>query len=562
MLLNLHVKNMALIDNIDISFDDHLNILTGETGAGKSIIIGSIAFGLGGRMRSDMVRTDAEYGLCELLFSVDNETTRKSLSDRGIDIGEDGELLISRKITGNKVINKLNGDTVTASVLKDCADILLDLHAQHEQQALKKPGYQMGILDRFGGESVSSLLEKVKKACEEYHAVRDELNGAMTDSKQQKRELDLIRYELSEIENAGLFEGEDEEIAKRYKKLKYGRDIIEYVNRVHAICGYEEDASAGSLIGNAMSMMNSAAELDDELKPIASELIDIDALLADLNRDLSDYMSSLSFDEQEFFEVEKRLDVINGLKIKYGNSIKAILEYADKRSTELLRLENYEEYLSELKEREEKAKAEYLSLSRKLHSERTKLSKKLSELIKTALSELNFLDVVFEINVEDTGEITSKGSDKVTFMISTNVGENMRPLSDVASGGELSRIMLAIKAVLADVDETDTLIFDEIDVGISGRTAQMVSEKLATIAKSRQVISITHLPQIAAIADANYLIEKQVKDGKTVTDIRRILDADIVNELSRLIGGVEITEAVKNSAAEMKKMADEVKQKL
>ena len=410
--------------------------------------------------------------------------------------------------------------------------------------------------------SVSSLLEKVKKACEEYHAVRDELNGAMTDSKQQKRELDLIRYELSEIENAGLFEGEDEEIAKRYKKLKYGRDIIEYVNRVHAICGYEEDASAGSLIGNAMSMMNSAAELDDELKPIASELIDIDALLADLNRDLSDYMSSLSFDEQEFFEVEKRLDVINGLKIKYGNSIKAILEYADKRSTELLRLENYEEYLSELKEREEKAKAEYLSLSRKLHSERTKLSKKLSELIKTALSELNFLDVVFEINVEDTGEITSKGSDKVTFMISTNVGENMRPLSDVASGGELSRIMLAIKAVLADVDETDTLIFDEIDVGISGRTAQMVSEKLATIAKRRKVISITHLPQIAAIADANYLIEKQVKDGKTVTDIRRILDADIVNELSRLIGGVEITEAVKNSAAEMKKMADEVKQKL
>ncbi len=562
MLLNLHVKNMALIDDIDISFDDHLNILTGETGAGKSIIIGSIAFGLGGRTPKDIVRADAEYGLVELLFSVDREGTKKALLEQGIELAEDNELLITRRITGNKVINRLNDSTVTAATLKSCADILLDLHAQHEQQSLKKPGYQMGILDRYGGEKIESLLLKVKKACEEYHTYKSELENAVTDEKEQKRQLDLIRYELNEIEEANLSPGEDEELSKRYRKLKYGRDIMEYAGKIHALCGYEEDGAAGSLVGSARSMMDDAAKLDEDLNDLADQLGDIDALLQDFNRDLSDRMNNMSFDEQEFFEVEKRLDIINGLKVKYGNSIESILEYEKERSEELIKLENYEEYLSGLKENTEKAKKDYDKQAKALHKEREALAVKLSELIKSALSDLNFLDVVFEILVEDTGEVSTKGSDKVTFMISTNVGEDKRPISEVASGGELSRIMLAIKAVLADVDETDTLIFDEIDVGISGRTAQKVSEKLATIAKSHQVISITHLPQIAAFADAHYLIEKQVRDGKTVTDIRRISDTEIVGELSRLIGGVEITEAVQKSAAEMKKMADKVRQNL
>ena len=562
MLLNLHVKNMMLIENADISFTDHLNILTGETGAGKSIIIGSIALALGGRASRELIRKGAEYGQVELLFSIEKESTRRLLKEQEIEIGEDGELLISRRLYENRVVNKMNDQTVTVSKLKAAAEVLLDLHAQHEQQALTKKGYQLDILDRFGGEDIGALLEETEKAYREYRAAFQKLESEKISDTEQKRTMDLLKYEIEEIHAAKLTDGEDEELARQYKRMKNGKELIGYLQMAHAITGYEESESAGSLIGKATSLMSQAAALDDELSSLNSQMIDIEALISDFNRDLSDYLDNMQFDAQTFHDVEERLDVINGLKVKYGNAISDILAYAEKNEEKYQQLVNYEAYVAELQADRDNKEQAYLALCKSLHKMRAAYAEKLKAEITQALVDLNFLNVDFDILIQQTEGYTSKGTDDILFMISTNVGEKKRPLSETASGGELSRIMLAVKAVLADRDETDTLIFDEIDVGISGRTAQKVSEKLCRIAGSHQVISITHLPQIAAMADAHYRISKNVVGDKTVTDISRLSDEETVEELARLLGGVEITETVRGSAKEMKAMALAAKQRI
>lgn len=555
MLLNLHVKNLALIDNLDVSFQDHLNILTGETGAGKSIIIGSIALALGSRVNKDFVRAGAEYGLVELLFSIEKESTRQALEALEISPTEDGELLISRKIMDNRVINKLNDQTVTVGKLKEVASVLLDLHAQHEQQSLKQSGYQLDIVDRFGKDKISAVKAQVASAYATYRDIFDKLEEENLSENEQKRTMDLLKYELEEIQAAHLTPGEDEVVQKQYRRMKNSKDIMQDIGQLHSICGYEEHTSAGSMIGTAMSMMERAAGLDEELSGLLSQITDIDALLSDFNRELSDYIDSMQFDGEAFAQLEERLDVINTLKVKYGNSIEAILAYAEKNEEKYNQLLHYSEYIEDLKKQYEVAKDAYLSQAELLHKLRVEYAKLLEKEIHDALVDLNFLDVDFSIAVEKLDTFTKNGSDEVSFMISTNVGEKKRLLSEVASGGELSRIMLAVKSVLADEDEIDTLIFDEIDVGISGRTAQKVSEKLCKIANRHQVISITHLPQIAAMADAHYKIEKQVIDGKTITDIKPLSEDSSVEELARLLGGVEITDTVLMNAKEMKDMA-------
>ncbi len=555
MLLNLHVKNLALIDNLDVSFQDHLNILTGETGAGKSIIIGSIALALGSRVNKDFVRAGAEYGLVELLFSIEKESTRQALEALEISPTEDGELLISRKIMDNRVINKLNDQTVTVGKLKEVASVLLDLHAQHEQQSLKQSGYQLDIVDRFGKDKISEVKAQVASAYATYRDVFDKLEEENLSENEQKRTMDLLKYELEEIQAAQLTPGEDEVVQKQYRRMKNSKDIMQDIGQLHSICGYEEHTSAGSMIGAAMSMMERATGLDEELSGLLSQITDIDALLSDFNRELSDYIDSMQFDGEAFAQLEERLDVINTLKVKYGNSIEAILTYAEKNEEKYNQLLHYSEYIEDLKMQYEVAKDAYLSQAELLHKLRVEYAKLLEKEIHDALVDLNFLDVDFSIAVEKLDTFTKNGSDEVSFMISTNVGEKKRLLSEVASGGELSRIMLAVKSVLADEDEIDTLIFDEIDVGISGRTAQKVSEKLCKIANRHQVISITHLPQIAAMADAHYKIEKQVIDGKTITDIKPLSEDSSVEELARLLGGVEITDTVLMNAKEMKDMA-------
>lgn len=559
MLLHLHVKNMMLIENVDISFTDHLNILTGETGAGKSIIIDSIAMALGGRVNKDIIRKGAESGQIELLFSVERENTRTVLEALDIAVPE-GELLISRTIYDNRVVNKINDQTVTAAKLKAVAEVLLDLHAQHEQQALTKKGYQMDIVDRYGEEEIAGVRAAVSEAYHAYRKAQEALEADSMNETERMRTMDLLRYELDEIAAANLTAGEDEKLQNLYKKMKNSRELVTYINQVHGITGYDMDESAGSLIGRAASLMEQAAGIDAELSGLQSQMADIEALLSDFNRELADYSDSMQFDGQQFMETEQRLDVINGLKVKYGNSIADIENYAKEKQAEFDKLADYGDYVENLKKQLKEAEHAYQGLANTLHDLRAEYAKKLSEEIREALIDLNFIHAEFEIAVEKTKHYSVSGMDEITFMISTNVGEKLRPMAEVASGGELSRIMLAVKAVLADTDAIDTLIFDEIDVGISGRTAQKVSEKLHRIAKRHQVISITHLPQIAAMADAHYCIEKKVIGDKTITDIVRLSEEETVNELARLIGGVEITQTVLSSAREMKAMAAQSKE--
>ena len=554
MLLNLHVKNLALIDEIEVDFMDHLNIMTGETGAGKSIIIGSINAALGGKLSKDTVRNESEEALIELLFQVDSPKVRKLIEENGIEMMEDGQLLISRKLSHGRSISRVNGETVTLSQLKELGACLIDIHGQHEHQSLLHKNYHLLILDRFAGKEVLELKEQVQTAYEEVRELKREWEEASTSEEQRNREIQFLEYEQSEIKEAKLRPNEDEELQQQYKKMSSAREITELLSTSYLMTGYEQEG-AGALIGRCIQKMAQAISMDKDLEPLYNQISEIDNLLNDFNRELSDSMGDFTFDGESLLEVEKRLDLINGLKVKYGNTIQKIEEYYDSITEKLERLYHYEEYRNKLQKKLEQSEERLLKEAQKLSELRKQFAKELVPKIKHALLELNFLDVEFDMEFEPLKEIRANGMDEAYFVISTNPGEKMRPLDAVASGGELSRIMLAIKSVLAQEDDIDTLIFDEIDVGISGRTAQKVSEGLAVIAKKHQVLCITHLAQIAAMADAHYKIEKTVNENKTTTSICLLNNEDSILELARITGGAVITEQVIKSAEEMKELA-------
>lgn len=559
MLRNLHIKNMALIDEIEVNFEEGLNILTGETGAGKSIILGAVATALGGRTGREMLREGAEYGLVELLFEINRPETKEAIAALDISLSEDDVLIISRKIFPNRVVNKINDELVTVGKLKEIAGILLDIHSQQEHQSLLKKANHLHILDQFGKDSIQEWKERTAKAYEAYSLFRKELETTSLDEDTRKRQLDFAKYEIKEIREAELKPDEEEMLETRYRKMVNSRQIMEAVSFVYQISGYEKADSAGEQLGRALEKLDRAAEYDDALKGLQEQLATVDSLLNDFNRELSDYISEMSFDQQEFLETEQRLDIIHNLEAKYGRSIPDVLNYLEEKEAELSRLEDYETYQKKLEADCEQALKEYESAAQELSKCRKQVSEQLTAMIRDALKDLNFLDVQFTMQFDEKGQPGRDGMDDAYFMISTNVGEGMKPLWEVASGGELSRVMLAVKSCLAEEDSIDTLIFDEIDVGISGRTAQKVSEKLSALGTAHQVICISHLPQIAAMADAHYKIEKDVIGEKTVTRIERLQEDASIAEIARMLGGVEITETVLQSAAEMKEMAERTK---
>ncbi len=555
MLLNLHIKNMALIDEIEIDFSDHLNILTGETGAGKSIIIGSVMLALGGKVPKDFVRRDAAYGLVELLFSVEDAETIEKLKQLEVPDIEDGELILSRKVIGNRSVSKVNGETVTLTKVREIAGLLLDLHAQHEHQSLLIPANHLKLLDRYGMEQLAQDKENVNNCYKEYAALRKELADNSMDEEEKKRQMDLIAFELKEITDANLKEGEDESLEEDYRMAANGKNIVESVGNAHSLT---EDA-AQEAVDRALREMMSVSEYDTELASLTDSLATISDLITDFSRESREYLEEHTFSEEEFRMMEDRMNTINHLKAKYGKTIPDIFAYQRDLEERLEKLEHQEVYLSDIKNRLAKIEAQLSKVCEQLSNKRKKTAKTLCDNIRRALVDLNFLDVRFDMVFEPLESYTASGIDHAYFIISTNVGEDMKPLWQVASGGELSRIMLAMKSCLADVDRIETLIFDEIDVGISGRTAQMVAEKIHGIAKNHQVICITHLPQIAAMASQHYLIEKQVIDGKTVTEIYQLEEEEQIKELARLIGGVKITDTVLQSAKEMKELAIKAK---
>lgn len=555
MLQNLHVKNMALIDEVEIELQSGLNILTGETGAGKSIIIDSIGFALGEKADKNLVRNPDEASLVELTFVEENKTILHALSEAQIEV-EDGVIILSRKISNGRTIAKINGESVPASKLKEIASLLIDIHGQHEHQSLLHASKHLNFLDEFAKNEIGTLKDELAKAYTSYRQIQKELEEGSLDQESRARELSLLEYELHEIESANLKTGEDEELETEYRKIGNSKKIIEALQEVSQLMG---ERGAADAVARSVRELMSVSTLDEDMGSLCDQISDIEQLISDFGRDLSGYIDALEYDEERVSFVEKRLDELNHLKAKYGTSIDAVIASMQERQQRIDKLLNYAEYEQNLKAEYEKARQDLEGLCQRLSDIRHAAGEQFKQQMIAALSDLNFLDVQFDLDFQRLDHFTGDGFESMEFLISTNPGAPLRKLKDIASGGELSRIMLAFKSILASQDEIDTLIFDEIDTGISGRTAQMVSEKMNVIAKNHQVICITHLPQIAAMADAHFFIEKNVIDNSTVTDIHLLDQEESIAELGRMLGGVEVTETVLQSAREMKELAGKKK---
>ncbi|MCR5107375.1 MAG: DNA repair protein RecN [Lachnospiraceae bacterium] len=559
MLISLHVKNIALLSEVELELEDGFNVLSGETGAGKSLIIDAVNFALGSRVPKNILREDEEQALSELTFLVKDKAVKDRLLELGIDTEQD-EVVIARKITRGRSISRINGETVPISTVKEIASYLIDIHGQHEHQSLLYKQKHREILDSYCMDDLKDLLLTLKNEYREYTEKKRELEEALDDNRDIDKEINFLEYEINEIKNAAIRENEDEELELRYRRMLNSKKIMEAVSNAHRSSGYDEDDGAGVSIGRALRSLNQVSSFDKELEDLSLMLSDIDGLLNDFNRAIADYESGLEYSDEEYAECEERLNIINKLKSKYGDSIDKINKALEEREEKLEKLSDHDNYVRNLTEETEKIRARLTKLCGKISDIRKKGAKELGKEIKNGLKDLNFLDAEFEISVvSDEEKITSLGYDDVEFMISTNPGERIKSLIQVASGGELSRIMLALKSSLATRDNVETLIFDEIDSGISGRTAQMVSQKLALLARTHQVLCITHLPQIASMADAHFEISKGVKNNRTETTVSRLSRGDIVNELARMLSGAEITDAVLASAKEMKELADRVK---
>ena len=543
MLLNLHVKNFAIIDEVEVYFKDNLNILTGETGAGKSIIIGSINVALGGKVTKDIIRKGADYALVELIFQEEDKSVLTAISELDVPL-EDGQIIISRKIMNGKSICKVNGETVTTNVLKNIASLLIDIHGQHEHQSLLYKEKHLEIVDRYAKDNIGDIKKELGAVYNDYIEVKSKLKELKIDDDKRLREISFLEYEINEIRSAALKVGEDEVLGTEYRRLSNAKAISEGLGSVHGLMSNQESGSAGDQIGRAVKCLNKLIDYDSSITNFLKEIADIEDLVNDFNRELSEYLADLNNNEEDFTNIEQRLDLINHLKSKYGNSIPEILNYCEDNEKKLQEYNNYEDTILLLTKQQKQLEEKLDQLSKQLSSIRQEKAKELTYKMKESLIDLNFLDVKFEMVFRKLNHYTSNGFDEVEFEISTNPGEELKPLSKVASGGELSRIMLAIKSVLADKDEIDTLIFDEIDVGVSDRTAQKVSEKLSMISKNHQVICITHLAQIAAMSDAHFIIEKTTDGISTKTSIRRLDETESIEELARILSGAMITDTV------------------
>ena len=551
MLISLHVKNLALIQETEVNFAEGLNILSGETGAGKSIIIGSINLALGARADKDMIRNGAEYALVELVFQVTDQELLEQIHELEIPVEEDGIIIIQRKIQPNRSICKIGGETATTRQLKELSELLIDIHGQHEHQSLLYKKNHMEILDSFAGEELARLKQDLKQKYHTYTALQKEIEETGMDEGLRAKELSLAEFEYQEIAEAALHVGEDDELETSYRRMSNSRQIVEAASRAYQLTGDGEDQTAADAVGRAVRELRSIEEYDDNAKSLVTELEQIDGLLNDFNRNIAEYLSDMEFDGEVFAQTQERLNLLNHLKLKYGGTIEAVLEYQQQQAQRIEKLQNMDAYREQLVHKLAGQKEELERLCSKISAIRQKEAKKLAGDMVKALTDLNFLEVKFEIQVRHKEEYAANGYDDVEFMISTNPGEPMKSLGSVASGGELSRIMLAIKTVLASRDRIPTMIFDEIDTGISGKTAWKVSEKLGALSRSHQIICITHLPQIAAMADAHYRIAKQAVNQKTETGITRLPQEEVVEELARMLGGETITDTVRENAREL-----------
>ncbi len=557
MLVNLHVKNFAIIDEIDIDFREHLNILTGETGAGKSILVGSVNIALGGRVSADMIRKGADHAMVELVFNIEHTETLKAL--REIDIEpEDGQIVISRKIMDNRSVNKINGESVPVSKIKQVAELCIDIHGQHSNRFLLQKKKHLEIIDEFKKEENKAVKEELLAVFTEYQAVCSEWEEVRIVDDERKRQLSFLEYEKNEIENAKLTEGEEEILEQEFRRLNSASVIINHLGKAHDFLA-EQNNSVSSVLSYAMKELQSAAEFDGAIEEMSDQLSDIESLTNDVNYEITKYLSDFTFDEGTFRQVEERLDYVRNVLNRFGGSYESVMEHLTEINERLTKYEDYDAYLEKLNKKKDKLSDRLSALCLKLTNIRKDGAEQLCKRICDSLSDLNFNHPDFTVSHNELAGFTGNGKDDMEFLIAANQGDEPRPLSKVASGGELSRIMLAIKTVFAGNDNVETLIFDEIDNGISGRTAWKVSEKLAVLGKKHQIICITHLAQIAAMADTHYGIEKIEENEKAHTTIRPLNKKESVEELSRILSGAEVTQNVRTNASEMKEMAKKIK---
>ena len=562
MLEHLHIRNVALIKESEISFGDGLNILTGETGAGKSMIIDSLQFALGGRAGKDFLRYGEKQAAVEALFSVQSQALTEKLAENGIVPEEDGTLLITRTLSeAGKSVCRINGSTVTVGMLKEIAEDMIDIYGQHEHQSLLNPVKHIRLLDRFCGAGFGEAMEEYKNSRQRLKDLEKQLAILIGDESQREQRMDMLLFQKEEIEAAELQEGEEDALLEQKKRLSSMERLIRLTGESVTLLydGDDRAPSACDQLGDALAKLREAAEYDAALSPLADALADGYAAVEDCARELKREAEEQEADPEELERIEERLQLFYKLKRKYGGSIEAVLEFYEKAVQELEFLSNSSEKAAELSAKKAAEEKRLSALAETLTARRRATAEQVEEQIETALHDMEMKHARFHIQIEEKADWGADGKDKVEFLISANAGEPLKPLAKIASGGEMSRVMLALKTVLVDADEIGTFIFDEIDTGISGRTAQKVSEKLAIISRTHQVICITHLPQIAAMADCHFEIAKSTEGGKTKTEIRRLREEETVKELARLLGGVEITEAVLQNAREMKELASQTR---
>ena len=540
MITTLHIKNIGIIEDLSIDLNQGFNILTGETGAGKTLIIDSLGIISGGRFSKEMIRQGEDYSFVELNVYLPNH-------EKAID----GNIIISREINLNgKNQCKINGRLVTVNELKTFMTELIDIHGQGDNQKILDTKSHIEYLDNFVGEEIEPFKSEYYELYEKYCNIKKELKENYGDDKEKQRKLDLLKYQLNEIESAKLKKNEEEELQARRNMMLNSEKISENLSQADEAVG----ENSIDMINTAIKSLEKISSIDSKYDTLVQGLKNVYYDLQELSRDISSYREDIYFDEDEREEVEERLNLIYTLKRKYGNNIEEILNYKEQFKQEIDYIENLEENINKLKEEKKKIEKQMLDLAKNISTIRTKYAKELNEKINKELADLEMKNSKINVKVEFKEENNFKedGMDDVQILICTNVGEEEKPLTKIASGGEMSRIMLAIKTVLADTDEVPILIFDEIDTGISGKAANAVADKISKIAKHHQVICVSHLASLAAMADHNYYISKSVQGMRTATHVEKLSEDKVLKEIARIASG-EINDITLKHAEELRK---------
>ena len=538
MITNLHIKNIGIIDDLEVDMNRGMNVLTGETGAGKSLIIDALGIICGGRFSKEMIRKGENYSYVELCMYAPNDIN-----------SVDENIIITREIYSNgRNLCKINGRLVTVAELRNFMSNYIEIHGQNDNQQILDSRTHIKYLDNFSGDKLIGLKLEYKEKYIRYNEIKRELRNNYGDEKEKQRKLDLLKYQLNEIQDAKLKVGEEEKLEERRKIIVNSEKIAKNLSEADGAIG-ENTIDA---IGIAIRALEKIESIDNKYGESANSLRDIYYQIQEISRDVNEYMEDVDFDEKDREKIETRLDIIDNLKRKYGNNIEEILKYSDEINCEINKIENAEEYNEKLRKEQEKIEKEMTEIAEKISEIRKKNAQELSKKINDELIDLEMKNAKINVKVEyKINEFYEDGKDQVEIFIKTNVGENENKLTQIASGGEMSRIMLAIKKVLAEVDKMPIMIFDEIDTGISGKAAKLVASKLKSISLNHQVLCISHLAPIAAIADYNYFISKKVENERTSTEVKLLNEQEVLCEIARISSG-EINEVTLQYANDLR----------